>query len=198
VKKPNIVFIMADDMGIGDVGCYNPDSKIPTPNMDKASEQGVRFTDAHSPSAVCTPTRYGVLTGRYCWRTSLKFGVLGGYSAPLVEPDRLTVAGMLKGTGYHTACIGKWHLGLGYRLKSNELLHESTDAAGEDLESEIDFDKPVTGGPVDVGFDYFFGTAGCPTCNAPYAFVENDRFVTIPNGYYDRACPIYPDFGIAV
>ena len=84
-EKPNIVFIMADDMGWGDVGCYNPDSKIPTPNMDMASEQGVRFTDAHSPSAVCTPTRYGVLTGRYCWRTRLKRGVLGGYSAPLVE-----------------------------------------------------------------------------------------------------------------
>ena len=94
--SPNIVFIMADDMGYGDVGCYNPDSKIPTPNMDKLAEEGICFTDAHSPSAVCTPTRYGVLTGRYCWRSRLKYGVLYGYEPPLIEPERLTVAGLLK------------------------------------------------------------------------------------------------------
>ena len=177
---------MADDMGFGDVGCYNPDSKIPTPHMDKASAQGVRFTDAHSPSAVCTPTRYGVLTGRYCWRSRLKKSVLGGYSAPLVEPDRLTIAGMLKSAGYHTACIGKWHLGLSYRNKSGELLQESKEIPERDFEAMIDFEQPVSGGPTDVGFDYFFGTSGCSTCNSPYAFVENDRFVAVPSDYYEK------------
>ncbi len=113
-QNPNIIFIMADDMGYGDVGCYNPQSKIPTPNMDRLAHEGMRFTDAHSPSAVCTPTRYGVLTGRYCWRSALKSSVLFGYEPPLIEPERLTAASMLKAAGYHTACIGKWHLGLGY------------------------------------------------------------------------------------
>ena len=113
-SSPNIVFIMADDMGYGDVGCYNPDAKIPTPNMDKLAQEGIRFTDAHSPSAVCTPTRYGVLTGRYCWRSRLKHGVLYGYEPPLIEPERLTVPGLLKDAGYNTACTGKWHLGLGF------------------------------------------------------------------------------------
>ena len=91
-RQPNIIFIMADDMGYGDVGCYNPESRIPTPNMDRLAEQGMRFSDAHAPSAICTPTRYGVLTGRYCWRTRLKEGVCGGYERPLIEPDRLTIA----------------------------------------------------------------------------------------------------------
>ena len=112
---PNIVFIMADDMGYGDVGCYNSESKIPTPNIDRLAKQGIRFTDAHSPSAVCTPTRYGVLTGRYCWRTWLKSGVVGGYTNPLIEPSRTTVGSLLQKQGYRTACIGKWHLGVGWR-----------------------------------------------------------------------------------
>ena len=116
-QSPNIIFIMADDMGYGDVGCYNPDSKIPTPNMDQLSADGIRFTDAHSPSAVCTPTRYGVLTGRYCWRSRLKHGVLYGYEPPLIKPERLTIARLLKRSGYKAACIGKWHLGLGFSTK---------------------------------------------------------------------------------
>ena len=95
MSKPNIIFIMADDMGYGDVSCYNPDSKISTPNMDRVAREGLRFTDAHSPSAVCTPTRYGVLTGRYCWRSKLKRSVLFGYEPPLIEPERLTVAGLV-------------------------------------------------------------------------------------------------------
>ena len=100
--QPNIVFILADDMGYGDLGCYNPDSKIPTPNMDNLASQGMRFTDAHSPSAVCSPTRYGVLTGRYAWRSRLKNGVLWGYSTSLIEKGRTTVASMLKQRGYTT------------------------------------------------------------------------------------------------
>src|SRR5688572_25446629 len=112
-KLPNIVFILADDLGWGDLRCYNSESRIPTPHADRLAQSGMRLTDMHSPSAVCTPTRYGIMTGRYCWRTRLKSGVLQGYSPNLIEPGRTTVASMLKDRGYYTACVGKWHLGLG-------------------------------------------------------------------------------------
>jgi len=110
--RPNIVLILADDLGQGDLGCYNADSKIPTPNMDRLAEEGMLFTDAHSPSSVCTPTRYALLTGRYAWRSRLKKGVLWGYSRLLIEPDRPTIASVLKDIGYKTTGVGKWHLGL--------------------------------------------------------------------------------------
>ncbi len=154
-KKPNIIFIMADDMGYGDLGCYNKKSKIPTPNMDALAADGIRFTDAHSPSAVCTPTRYGVLTGRYCWRSRLKQGVLNGYSPALIDTRRMTVASLLKQNGYATACIGKWHLGLGSDKKT-------------------DFSKPLVPGPNDLGFDYFYGIPASLDM-PPYCYVENDH-----------------------
>lgn len=156
-RLPNIVVILADDLGYGDLGCYNPDSKIPTPNLDRLAGQGVRFTDMHSPSAVCTPTRYGLLTGRYCWRTSLKQGVLNGYSPNLIEPGRATVASMLKSRGYFTACIGKWHLGLGDQAMT-------------------DFRRALHPGPNDHGFDYFFGIPASLDM-PPYLYVENDQAV---------------------
>lgn len=159
---------MADDMGYGDVGCYNPDSRIPTPHMDRLAAEGMRFTDAHAPSAVCTPTRYGVLTGRYCWRSRLKQGVSGGYERPLIEPERLTIASMLKSQRYHTACIGKWHVGLTFHDKDGNPTEE---------EERVDFSRPVDGGPTDLGFDYAYYNAGCGTCAPPYGFIENDRFV---------------------
>jgi len=159
-KKPNIIFIMADDMGYGDLGCYNKNSKIPTPNMDALAAGGIRFTDAHSPSAVCTPTRYGVLTGRYCWRSRLKRGVLNGYSPALIDTQRMTVASFLKEQGYATACIGKWHLGLGSDKKA-------------------DFSKRLTPGPNDLGFDYFYGIPASLDMT-PYCYVENDRVVDEP------------------
>ncbi|MCH2059330.1 MAG: arylsulfatase [Verrucomicrobiales bacterium] len=169
---PNIIFIMADDLGYGDVSCYNPDSKIPPPNMDRLASQGRRFTDAHSPSGVCTPTRYGVLTGRYAWRSRLKSGVLGGYSPPLIEKGRATVASLLKQKGYRTACIGKWHLGLGWQRIDKKK------AAGDPKHnaSGIDHGEPLTAGPLTLGFDYFFG------CSAswdmpPYAWIENDSLI---------------------
>ena len=112
---PNIIIILADDMGYGDVQSFNSKSQIPTPNLNKLSEEGVMFTDAHTPSAICTPTRYGLLTGRYCWRTSLKKGVLKGYDSPLIEEDRITIADYLKEKGYNTGIVGKWHLGLGFQ-----------------------------------------------------------------------------------
>jgi arylsulfatase A-like enzyme len=164
--KPNIVFIMADDMGYGDLGCYNSNSKIPTPNMDRLAAEGMRFTDAHSPSAVCTPTRYGVLTGRYCWRTRLKSGVLNGYSPALIDTNRLTVSSMLKQHGYSTACIGKWHLGLGGGKKT-------------------DFDKPLAAGPNALGFDYFYGIPASLDM-PPYCYIENDRPVVRPTSTIEQ------------
>jgi len=183
---PNIVFIMADDLGFGDVTCYNPDSKIPTPNMDRLAQEGIRFTDAHSPAAVCSPTRYGVLTGRYCWRTWLKRGALIGYNPPLIEPGRMTVASMLKNRGYKTACIGKWHVGFHWQVKTGEEVdfRRPLDWPMEyivEVSEKIDYTKPIAEGPTTHGFDYFFGTAGCSTTDPPYVFIENDRTVGIPS-----------------
>ena len=161
---PNIVFILADDMGYGDIQAYNEESKIPTPNLNWLVGQGVHFTDAHSGSAVCSPTRYGLLTGRYCWRTDLKSGVLWPPDdKPLIGPDRLTIAGMLKLKGYHAACIGKWHLGIEW---------------GHDDLGNIDFNKPIEYGPTDVGFDEFFGIAGSLDM-VPYVFYRNTK-PTVP------------------
>ena len=154
---PNIVFVLADDLGYGDVACQNLESKIPTPNLDRLARQGVRFTDAHSPSAVCTPTRYGVVTGRCCWRSRLKRGVLEGYSPDLIEPGRPTVASVLRSRGYFTGVIGKWHLGLGNSEKT-------------------DFSGAIHPGPVDHGFDCFFGIPASLDM-PPYLYIENDRAV---------------------
>jgi arylsulfatase A-like enzyme len=180
---PNIVLVLTDDLGYGDIACQNPESKIPTPNLDRLAGQGVRFTDAHSPSAVCTPTRYGVLTGRYSWRSRLKSGVLEGYSPNLIEPGRPTVASLLKSRGYYTGGIGKWHLGLGDQEKT-------------------DFTRPLHPGPVDHGFDYFFGIPASLDM-PPYLYLENDRVVeqatsTTPgkqeSGVFWRGGPVAPSF----
>jgi len=173
--QPNIIFIMADDMGYGDPGCYGA-TKVPTPNMDRLAAEGVRFTDAHSTSAVCTPSRYGVLTGRYCWRSRLQRWVLWGHSQPLIEEGRLTVASMLKQHGYATAAIGKWHLGLGW--------HWTTDGVQDDDNTEdgsnIDYTKPIAGGPLTRGFDHFFGISGSLDM-PPYCFIQGDRTVGVPD-----------------
>ena len=118
--RPNIILIMADDMGSGDVQALNPNSRIPTPNLNRLAAEGMAFTNAHSPSAVCTPTRYGVMTGRYCCRSSLTRGVLNGYGTPLIETDRMTVASFMKEHGYATGIVGKWHLGLGFQKTEGE------------------------------------------------------------------------------
>jgi arylsulfatase A-like enzyme len=175
-KKPNIVFIMADDMGYGDVSAYNPDSKIQTPNMDRIATEGLMFVNAHTPSSLCSPTRYGLLTGRYCWRTRLKKWVLAEFygDIPLIEEDRMTIASLLKGQGYETACVGKWHVGMAWNTKDGW-------PASYEEEDNVDFTQPVIGGPVERGFDYFFGTAGCCTSDPPYCFIENDKTISIPN-----------------
>lgn len=172
-EYPNIIFILADDMGYGDLACQNPESKIPTPNLDRLAAEGMRFTDAHSPSAVCSPTRYGILTGRYCWRSRLKSGVLRPWDKPLIEPDRLTVAQLLKDVGYHTACIGKWHLGWEWPTRDGKPLNNKS--AG----SSVDFTKAIGGGPTAAGFDYYFGD-DVPNY-PPYCFIENDRTVGMPS-----------------
>jgi len=179
-RYPNIVFIMADDMGYGDVSCYNPASMIPTPNMDRLAAQGIRFTDAHSPSAVCTPTRYGVLTGRYCWRTRLKRSVLNGFAQPLVSQNQMTVAELLKSRGYRTACIGKWHLGVGWQSKDGRCIEGGRDA------ERVDFTKPLTDGPNEHGFDYSFITAACSTVDSPYVFIENGKCTVLPSDRMKR------------
>lgn len=174
-QKPNIVYILADDLGYGDLGCLNSESKIPTPHMDKLAAEGMIFTDAHSGSAVCTPTRYGLLTGRYAWRTRLKQGVLWGYSPPLIDHGELTVAQYLKEQGYHTACIGKWHMGLGWQTRDGATLNDTVELTGEN----VDFSKPFTHGPLNLGFDYFFGIAASLDM-PPYVYLEQDRATAIP------------------
>jgi len=181
-RPPNIVLVLADDMGYGDPACYNPESRIPTPNMDRLAAEGMRFTDAHSSSSVCTPSRYGIMTGRYCWRTRLEYGVIGGYEPPLIEPHRPTVASLLKRCGYATACIGKWHIGSTFHDKDGE---------PTDREDRVDFFRPVSGGPTALGFDYAWYNAGCGTCAPPYGFIENDRFVDNAFHYYDNGQSAY-------
>lgn len=186
---PNIVLILADDLGYGDLGCYNKASKIPTPHLDKLAKQGIRFTDAHSPSAVCSPTRYGLLTGRYPFRSVLKKGVVNPWGPPIIEPDRLTLAQMLRDLGYRTACIGKWHLGWDWATKDGKAA-----ASGKDKLSNVDFKKVIANGPTTRGFDYYFGT-DVPNF-PPYCFIENDRTIGIPSEpsrpEFNRPGPMLP------
>ena len=171
---PNIVFILADDLGYGDLGCFNKASKIPTPNLDQLASEGLRFTDAHAPTSVCTPTRYAILTGRYSWRTRLQRNVLGPYETPLIAADRLTVPSLLKQHGYITACVGKWHLGWTWPTKDGK-----PPRTGEDRLSNIDFSKPIPDGPTTRGFDHYFGT-NVPNY-PPYCFTQDDRTVGVPS-----------------
>ena len=166
---PNIVYILADDMGIDSVSALNAKSGVTTPNINKLIRQGMTFTDAHSGSAVCSPTRYGVLTGRYSWRTRMKSGIVNKWGPPLIAEDRLTVGKLLQKAGYHTACIGKWHLGWQWHDSSGE---HTTEA------KKVDFSKRVTGGPIERGFDSYFGD-DVPNW-PPFVWIENDRVLGIP------------------
>ncbi len=184
-RLPNIVLILADDMGYGDPHCYNDQSKIPTPNIDQLAMSGLRLTDAHTPSSVCTPTRYGLLTGRFCWRSPLKQGVLWVWDPPLIEDDRLTLPKMLKEVGYDTACIGKWHLGWDWPLENGSFLtdefagHLLSAQQRAEYEKRIDFSRATRGGPTARGFDSYFGD-DVPNF-PPYCFISNDRTVGIPS-----------------
>jgi arylsulfatase A-like enzyme len=167
IENPNIIFILADDMGYGDVSSLNEESKISTPNIDRMARNGVIFTNAHSSSSVSTPTRYGILTGRYNWRSTLKRGVLHGYDEALIPAGRTTTASMLRERGYETACIGKWHLGWSWNN-----IEKGNDS--------VDFTRPIMHGPTAIGFDYFYGIAASLDM-PPYVYVENDMPTALPN-----------------
>lgn len=201
-RVPNVVFILADDLGYADVGCYG--GKIRTPHIDRLAREGMRFTDAHSTSSVCTPTRYGLLTGRYNWRSKLKRGVLGGLSPRLIEPERMTLASMLREQGYHTACIGKWHLGMDWVVKPGQQVAELSIEPRE-LVFNVEYDKPIANGPNSIGFDEFFGISASLDM-VPYTFIRNDRVRSLPTedraflmmhgraGRNTRQGPTAPDF----
>lgn len=183
-NRPNIVVILADDLGYGDVSAYNPESKIATPNIDRLAKEGVRFVDAHTPCGVCSPTRYGLLTGRYPWRTELKTQVLWPWDKALITPDRLTLPKMLKPLGYKTACFGKWHLGWDWATRDGSKVNTQVRIGDPQREiryefaKKVLFDQPVREGPTTRGFDYYFGV-DLPNF-PPYTFIENDRLLAAP------------------
>jgi arylsulfatase A len=155
-EKPNIVIILVDDMGYGDPRCYNPQSKIATPNIDRLAQEGLRFTDAHAPGPLCHPSRYGLMTGRYPFRTD----ITRWPKQPLIEKGQMTIASLLQTQGYRTAMVGKWHLGF----------------------REAGYNQPLPGGPVDCGFDRFFGIRAS-TDISPYFYIRGDRAVIPPTNY---------------
>lgn len=194
MPKPNVVLILADDLGYGDVQCYNPArGKIPTPHIDRLASQGMRFTDAHTSSGVCSPTRYTLLTGRHHWRTRLQAGIVGLWERPLIAPGRLTIADLLKQHGYRTAMVGKWHLGNDWPATPEQraLLEAPPAAPGAPPTDEqraawaAIFAQPIGGGPVARGFDTYFGT-DVPNW-PPYAFIENDRVQGVPSTFLPAA-----------
>lgn len=210
-SKPNVVIILADDLGYGDVGCYNDQSRIPTPNIDRLATQGMRFTDAHTPSSVCTPTRYGLLTGRYCWRTKLSRSVLWPWDPPLIPEDRLTLPAMLQQVGYDTACIGKWHLGWDWplvhpddpnRYLTDEFNGYTIDRRHRESYGErVDWKRPTRGGPTERGFDKYFGD-DVPNF-PPYTFIENNRVTVVPtvgkpDSMFGHAGPASEDWDLSL
>ena len=181
-QLPNILFILADDLCYGHVGSYKPNSTIPTPNLDRLSKEGIRFTDAHSPATVCTPTRYGILTGRMPFRTG-KYGVFNGAGGPcLIENKRITIGNMLQEKGYTTALFGKWHLGLTFFDNKGDPIHSNS----FDAVKTIDYSQSIPDGPINRGFDKFFGTACCPTTDALYAFIDGNHIPVPPTNLLDK------------
>ena len=171
-NTPNIIYILADDLGYGDVSSFNADAAWETTHIDRIAREGMIFTDAHTNSSVCTPTRYGILTGRYAWRTHLKQGVLWSWDKPLIEENEMTLGKLLQNHGYATGCIGKWHLGLGWQ--SHDMYPDS-----------VDFSKPLTGGPTTKGFDYFYGITASLDI-PPYVYIENDLPTRVPSEYTEN------------
>lgn len=182
-EKPNIVFIFADDMGIGDIGAHYPEMcKIPTPAMNQMAKDGMVFSDAHTSSSVCTPSRYSLMTGRYNWRTRRQRSVMNGFGKPLIPPSRMTAASLLKEKGYETAMIGKWHIGMNF-------------PKGDGMQN-IDWKGTIPDGPHALGFDYFFGISASLDM-PPYIYIENDKFVgectTTKTFFRNRKGPAHAD-----
>ncbi len=178
-RQPNIIVILADDFGVGDIQAHYPANKIATPHLDRLVRQGVSFTDAHSPSAVCSPTRYGLLTGRYAWRTQLQEWVIAAYEPPLIAANRITLPGFLRQHGYHTSCVGKWHLGWDWQGPQAPRM---TEARNGQKNMQWDFEQSITGGPVHRGFDDFFGV-DLPNI-PPFTWIRNDRIAILPTQKY--------------
>lgn len=187
--KPNFLIILADDLGYGDAQCYNPErGRIPTPHIDRLAAEGMRFTDGHSSSGVCSPSRYALLTGRYHWRSRLQTGIVNYLEGPLIAPGRLTIGALAKQHGYRTACIGKWHLGWDWPIPEEQqpLFAPGRGASPEETEAhraawrEV-YAKRIAGGPTTRGFDEYFGT-DVPNW-PPYCFIENDRTLGIPTEF---------------
>lgn len=187
--KPNILVIYADDLGYGDVQCYNPErGKIATPNIDRLASQGMRFTDGHSSSGVCSPSRYALLTGRYHWRTTLQSGIVNLWGAPLIAPDRMTIGTLARQHGYATACIGKWHLGWDWPIPEDRAAVFKEKPSGQSSATDVHrkvwqdvFSQTIPGGPISRGFDQYFGT-DVPNW-PPFCFIKNDRTVGIPSEF---------------
>jgi arylsulfatase A-like enzyme len=182
-KPPNIVIIYADDMGYGDLNCQNPDSKIPTPNLDKLASEGIRFTDAHSSSGICSPSRFALLTGMHHWRR--QHDIVNSFGKPFFNDSDVTLPHVLKQNGYTTACIGKWHLGWDWEFKNEpfgEVMQWGSSRKFYNPE-DIDWSKPIAGGPLERGFDYYFGddVINFP----PYAWIENNRIFEAPTEVMD-------------
>ena len=195
--QPNILFILADDLGYGDVSCYNSDSKITTPNLDRLAQEGMKFTDAHSPSTVCTPTRYSIMTGRMAFRLNYS-GVFTGVGGPcLITEDRLTLPGMLQEQGYETALFGKWHIGMSFLDKDGQVIDDKKPAGvtgpidraklGVAAVRRVDYSRPSPDSPIHRGFDQFFGTVCCPTTDWLYAYMDGDRIPVPPTELVDKS-----------
>ena len=179
---PHIVYILADDLGWGDISVQTPDSNISTPTINQQARERIRFTDMHTPSSVCTPTRYGILTGEYAWRSRLKRGVLFGYDLPLIPEDKVTVADLMQRNGYYTTGVGKWHLGLPYQIKegSDYRQRHQDSIATLGTSEDVDIFKAFeTGGPTDLGFDEYYGIPASLDM-APYGYIENNGWETLP------------------
>lgn len=196
MERPNIIVILADDQGFGDLGANNPQSKIATPRLDELARGGLRFTDGHTSSGVCTPTRYSLLTGRYHWRTRLQSGVLGGFSPPLIAKDRLTLAGMLRQQGYATACFGKWHLGMSWPLQGGGSADDEGDFSKNFKDAaRVNYGVDLTDTPLDHGFDTFFGISASLDM-PPFVWIKDRRTTEIPSATkkWLRTGPAGPKF----